>query len=115
MIKRIIISLFIGILLIFTSYGFRKKDYPNEYYNVYLDGEFLGSILSSNELYNYIEEKTEHLINIKNITKTYCGEELDKEEVINLINNSEDVKYYENESKCVDITIKDGDTILPTV
>ncbi len=111
MIKRIIISLFIGILLIFTSYGFQKKDYPNEYYNVYLDGEFLGSILSSNELYNYIEEKTEHLINIKNITKTYCGEELDKEEVINLINNSEDVKYYEKESKCVDITIKDGDTI----
>ena len=55
MIKRIIISLFIGILLIFTSYGFQKKDYPNEYYNVYLDGEFLGSILSSNELYNYIE------------------------------------------------------------
>lgn len=115
-ISSIIICIITGIILFILCYDFQDKQYPNEYYNVYLDGEYLGSIVSKQELENYINEKTEHLINIKEITKTYCSQNLNEtlkqDDVKSLIDKSVDTKYYDKEEeKCVDIIIKDGQTI----
>lgn len=115
-IAPIIFSIILGIVLIVLCYDFQDKEYPNEYYNVYLDGEYLGSILSKQELENYINDKTEHLINVKEITKTYCSTNLDEtlntEEVKSLLEKSVSTNYYDKElEKCVDIVIKDGKTI----
>jgi murein DD-endopeptidase MepM/ murein hydrolase activator NlpD len=112
----IIICTILGIFLFIFCYNYQNKNYPNEYYNVYLDGEYLGSILSKNELEDYINEKTEHLINIKEITKTYCDQNLDNvlntDEVKSLLEKSVDTQYYDNkDEKCVDIKIQDGQTI----
>lgn len=112
----IITCIIIGILLFVFCYDFKDNKYPNEYYNIYLDGEYLGSILSKTELENYIDEKTEHLINIEEITKTYCSQNLDEilntEEVKTLVEKSIDKKYYDKkDEKCIDIIIKDGETI----
>ena len=115
-IAPIIFSVILGIVLVILCYDFQDKEYPNEYYNVYLDGEYLGSILSKQELENYINEKTEHLINVKEVTKTYCSTNLDEtlntEEVKSLLEKSVSTNYYDKElEKCVDIVIKDGKTI----
>ena len=112
----ILICLISGIILFIFCYNFQSKKYPNEYYNVYLDGEYLGSIISKTELEKYINEKTEHLINIKQITKTYCDQELNKllntTELQTLLEKSVDTKYYDKENeKCVDMLIVDGQTI----
>ena len=114
----IIISLLFGIILFFVCCGYSKNNYPNELYNVYLDGNYLGTIKSKSELEKYINETTEHLINVKDVTKTYCENEKTLDQIIQdenlqeLIDNSKDVKYYEkDEKKCMDITIEDGETI----
>jgi len=114
----VLISVISCILLFLVCFDYNEKDYPNEYYNVYLDGKYLGTILSKEELEKYIDEKTSHIINIKNITKTYCEDERTLDEVIKqesletIIEQSESVKYYKKNNKdCVDIEIKDGTTI----
>lgn len=105
----------LGILLFLLCYNYKDKEYPNEYYNVYLDGEYLGTILSKKELENYIDKTAEHLINIEEITKTYCENEKTLEQIIEEENISSLVKeenYYEsNGKKCIDVKIKDGEKI----
>lgn len=117
-IGEIITCLIIGIILFILCFDYSKNNYPNEYYNVYLDGTYLGTIDNKQQLEKYIDEKTSHLINIKDVTKTYCETDKSLEEIIKeqnlqeLINNSKDVKYYEENGKeCMDITIENGEEI----
>ncbi len=117
-IGSIIISLLLGAFLFFFCLGYSKNNYPNELYNVYLDGEYLGTIDSKEKLQNYINENAQHLINIKDITKTYCENEKTLDEIIKdenlqeLMDNSKDINYYESDNKkCMDIIIEDGETI----
>lgn len=114
----ILTCIILGIILFFLCYDYNNKNYPNEYYNVYLDGNFLGTIISKDELEDYIDNKTAHLINVEEVIKTYCEDEKTLEEITKtdevkeLINKSENVEYYtKSNKKCVDITIKDGETI----
>jgi len=108
----------LGIILFVLCYDFQDKKYPNEYYNIFLDGEFLGTILAKDyqNFEKYMEDKTEHLINVKEITKTYCDKNLENllqtDEVKSLLDKSVDTKYYlENGENCVDIVIRDGEII----
>ena len=116
--SSIVTCLILGIVLFIICFDYNKHEYPNEYYNVYLDGELLGIIKSETELKDYINEKSNHLINAKNVTTTYCEDERPLEQIINeelqeIIDNSKDTKYYENDEgkNCVDITIEDGKII----
>lgn len=112
-IGKIIFYLILTILLFLICYDFQTKEHPNEYYNVYLDGEYLGSILSKNELEDYINKKTDHLINIKEITKTYCADTIEELYTNGEVDiDKENLEYYDsNNQKCVDITIQNGETI----
>ena len=115
-IGSIIISLILGIILFLICFDYNQMKYPEELYNVYLDGNYLGTIESKSELEKYIDEKASHLINVSEVTKTYCEDDRTLEEIIeeeNLQNLIDDnVKYYEQDNKkCMDITIKDGETI----
>lgn len=117
-IGSIITCLILGIILFLLCFDYSKNDFPNELYNVYLDGQHLGVINSKEELENYINAKANHLINIKDITKTYCEDERSLEDIIKednikeIINSAKDIKYYENDGKkCVDIIIEDGEVI----
>lgn len=106
----LIISIISGILLFFICFDYAKTEYPNNYYNVYLDGNYLGTVLSKTELQGYINEKTEHLINVKEVTTTYCPI---NEVAQKLIDEGAKTKYYKNELEedCVDITLKTGEEI----
>ena len=118
-IGSIITCLILGVILFIICFDYNKRDYPNEFYNVYLDGEYLGTIDSKEELENYIDEKANHFINVENVTTTYCENEKTLEQIIEeqnldeIIANSKETKYYQNAKKknCMDITIEDGDMI----
>lgn len=112
----IIISVLVTIVLLPLCVGYGEKNLPNEYYNVYLDEKFLGTINSEEELLNYIEQNTEKMINVQEVTKTYCSDDRTIEEIIETENLQEyitdETEYYEQDEKtCVDLKIKDGTTI----
>jgi len=113
----IIICILIAIVLCPICLNYNKKNYPNEYYNVYLDDELLGTIKSEEALLSYIDENTEKVINISNITKTYCSDERSLEQVIeennvkDLITNENSKYYNNNEKQCIDINIQEGTEI----
>lgn len=113
----VIICIIIGALLCPLCIGYNKKNYPNEYYNVYLDEEFLGTINSKEDLLSYIENNTDKLINIESITKTYCEDNRDLEQIIkdeqldSIINKNNSNYYEDNGKKCVDIKLKNGTEI----
>lgn len=112
----VIICIIIGAILLPLCLGYNKKNYPNEYYNVYLDEEFLGIIESKESLLKYIDDNTEKLINIEKVVKTYCEDERNLEDILKaegLSNIKQNYKkYYENEGKeCVDVTLTKGTEI----
>lgn len=113
----IVICVLITLALYPLCVGYGTTNYPNEYYNVYLDEEFLGMIVSDEDLLKYVDEHTERIINIENITKTYCENDKTLEEILSKENIqeyiNENTNYYNNDEgkKCVDITIKDGTEI----
>ncbi len=114
---EIVICIVLGIVLFPMCFNYNKKNYPNEYYNVYLDNEFLGTISSKSDLLSYIENNTQKLINTSSVIKTYCEDDSSLEEVIAKNNattliTANNAKYYKDGSKdCVDITLTTGDDI----
>ena len=118
-IGSIITCIILGIILFVICFDYNKRQYPNEFYNVYLDGEYLGVIESKTELENYIDAKANHFINVEDVTTTYCEDERSLEQIIidqnlqPLIDSSKNTEYYENDEglSCVDITIEDGEMI----
>ncbi len=118
-IGSIITCIILGIILFVICFDYNKRQYPNEFYNVYLDGEYLGVIESKTELENYIDAKANHFINVEDVTTTYCEDERSLEQIIidqnlqPLIDSSKNTEYYENDEglNCVDITIEDGEMI----
>ncbi len=115
----IITCLILGVILFVICFDYNKRDYPNEFYNVYLDGQLLGVIDSKNALENYINAKANHFINVEEVTTTYCETDKTLEQIIidenlqPIIDSSKDTKYYQNEDgiNCLDIIIEDGDLI----
>ena len=87
-------------------YDYGKNNYPKKYYNVYLDGELLGVINSEDDLNNYINEKTAHLVNALEKTTEYCPiDDLAKKEIEDSIN----VEYYtKNGQNCASVTTSEG-------
>ena len=118
-IGSIITCLILGVILFVICFDYNKRDYPNEFYNVYLDGKLLGVIDSKNALENYINAKANHFINVEEVTTTYCETDKTLEQIIidenlqPIIDSSKDTKYYQNEDgiNCLDIIIEDGDLI----
>lgn len=118
-IGQIITCLILGVILFVICFDYNKRTYPNEFYNVYLDGQLLGVIDSKENLEEYINARASHLINVEEVTTTYCADERTLDQIIidenlqPIIDSSKDTKYYQNEAgaECLDITIEDGDVI----
>ena len=113
-IGSIITCLILGIILFFLCFDYNKMKYPNELYNVYLDGNYLGTIDSKDNLEKYIDEKASHLINVQEITTTYCENDKTLEQIIidENLEDAKEIKYYDkDDKKCMDVTIVDGEQI----
>lgn len=113
----ILLCSILGIFLFFLLGNYGKREYPNEFYNVYLEGELLGTIKSKEDLENYINEKANHYINVKiNTTKYYLLDDngnVNTELAAILENTSKDnIKYGSDEKgDYVNISTQQGDYI----
>jgi len=110
----VIICIIISAILLPLCVGYNRKNYPNEYYNVYLDEELLGTIESKNSLLSYIDENNKKLINLETVTKTYCEDDRKLETIIQEEQLEEyiDSDYYEKDGKkCIDIELTNGTEI----
>ena len=108
--KKIGIGLIIVILSIMTfilGFGYRKNEVPNEFYQVYLDDELIGTIKSKDELTNYIETQgniiRKTVEDYKFLLDYNCKTDMTTEEK-NQYNNilSEFRKKYSSELKLLD-------------
>lgn len=69
---RKFITIFVVLLSIFTcGFGYNKNSEPNNYYQVYLNDELLGTIKSKKALESYIDKNGEHYKNKFGVTKIY--------------------------------------------
>lgn len=76
----VIISLMVFIL----GFNYREKEVPNEYYQVYLEDELLGTVKSEKELKKYITEEgnkvKQNVENYKLLLDYNCKQEMSSEE-----------------------------------
>ena len=77
----------VSVLIIFLGFTNKKSKVPNSYYQVYLDGEQLGTIKSKRELENYIETQADVIRENVREYETKINAINDTNEVINSIND----------------------------
>ncbi len=77
----------VSVLIIFLGFTNKKSKVPNSYYQVYLDGEQLGTIKSKRELETYIETQADVIRENVREYETKINAINDTNEVINSIND----------------------------
>ncbi len=120
--KKILVAIFVTLVACSTfylSYNYRHGIEPNHYYEVYLDDEFLGTVISAKDLEKYIDKRGEYIKNKYNVkkiykpngleikkTSTYAEEVLTSEQIYNKILDKKDftIEGYQ-------FTITDGDVV----
>lgn len=108
---KIFISIIVIVIFYFLFYDYSKVNTPNEYYNVYLDGKLLGTILSKEELEKHIDEVTSHYINATTKKEKYYIKDND-EELNYKISQAKEVEYGEDKKgKYVNLTFEEGDYV----
>ena len=81
--------LLLSVLIIFLGFSNKKSKKPNSYYQVYLDGEQLGTIKSKRSLESYIDSQADSIReNVRDYEKKIAAIDT-TEEVISDINNEE--------------------------
>ena len=81
--------LLLSVLIIFLGFTNKKSKKPNSYYQVYLDGEQLGTIKSKRSLESYIDSQADNIReNVRDYEKKIAAIDT-AEEVISDINNEE--------------------------
>ena len=81
--------LLLSVLIIFLGFTNKKSKKPNSYYQVYLDGEQLGTIKSKRSLESYIDSQADSIReNVRDYEKKIAAIDT-TEEVISDINNEE--------------------------
>lgn len=99
-IKYIVLGLFTLLWIGMTMMETGKTLQPLELYNVYLDGNYLGTIDSKVKLENYMNEKADVLIQTDAVIKEYC-------EITNEVQQLMNQYKYETNNDCVQISITD--------
>ena len=72
--RKFIIGLMLGVILIgivFLGLGYKASPEPNNYYEVYLNDKALGTIVSKDELEDYIDENGSYYKNKFDVDKVY--------------------------------------------
>lgn len=98
----IILTLLITGIAFYFEFTFSSKQSPKTYYNVYLDGELIGTIKSKEELEKYIDKQNEAYKKEYNVSTIYAPNGLDiKADVIysNKINKVEEIYNIIQEKK----------------
>lgn len=111
-------TILLSLSIFWLGFGYRKGEEPNTYYQVYLDGELIGTISSKKKLEKYIDAQNEYIKNKYNVDTVYSPNGLEIEKVISYnekLNTIEEVYETIQEKKSFTIkgyqmTIKDEET-----
>jgi len=96
----IILLIFMSFLLL--GFDYNRQNYPNEFYQVYLDGESLGIVNDKAKLEKYIDDRGEHLKRKYKVDKVYGPSTLEIKKNITFsdkINTEEEIYNKINELK----------------
>lgn len=74
----ILVSLSVFLL----GFGYKTGEEPNTYYQVYLDGELLGTITSKKKLERYIDAQNEYIKNKYDVDTVYSPKGLEIEKIV---------------------------------
>lgn len=88
--KKIFLIIFVLALscsILYLCVGYKHSLEPNQYYQVYLDDELLGTIKSRKELENYIDKRGEYIKNKYDVDKIYKPNGLEIKKVATYENN----------------------------
>ena len=113
----VISTILLSLSIFWLGFGYKKGEEPNTYYQVYLDGELIGTVKSKKKLEKYIDAKNEHIKNKYNVDTVYSPNGLEIEKTISYneqLNTIEEVynKIQELKSftiKGYQMTIKNDD------
>lgn len=116
----IILSVIILSLSIFLlGFDYKKTDEPNIYYQVFLDGELLGTVTSKKKLEKYINNQNEYIKNKYKVDMVYSPNGLEIEKTLTYDNKVDKIadiyeKIKEKEAftiKGYQMNIKDGEDV----
>lgn len=78
----IIFVILISLSIFWLGFGYKKIEEPNTYYQVFLDGELLGTVTSKNKLYSYIDSQNEYLKKKYKVDTVYSPNGLQVEKIV---------------------------------
>ena len=113
----VIFVIIISLSIFWLGFGYKRNTEPNIFYNVFLDGELLGSVSSKEKLEKYIDSQNEYIKKKYNVDTVYSPNGLKIEKTISYktkLDKISDVYEKIKEKKAFTIkgyqmTIKDAD------
>ena len=107
----------ISLSIFWLGFGYKKIEEPNTYYQVFLDGEVIGTVTSSKKLEKYIDSQNEYIKKKYNVDTVYSPNGLKIEKIVTYEGKTDKIEdIYEKikEKKAFTIkgyqmTIKDDD------
>ena len=83
--KKIFSITFITIIslsIFWLGFGYKRSEEPNTYYQVFLDGELIGTVTSDKKLEKYIDNQNEYLKNKYGVDTVYSPNGLKIEKIV---------------------------------
>ncbi len=102
-----IILILISASLLLLGFDYNRSKYPNEYYQVYLEGEILGVVKSKDKLEDYIDKQGDSLKAKYNIDKVFGPASLEIRKIVTYnkkVNSEEEI--YNKINKLKPFTIR---------
>ena len=98
-----IVSIFLSLIIILSvfllSFDAKASKEPNVYYNVFLDGELIGTISSDTKLNNYIDKQNEAIKEKYQVDTVYSPKGLEIKKTITFNNSVDSVEEVYNKIK----------------
>lgn len=107
----------ISLSIFWLGFNTKRNEEPNEYYQVFLDGELLGTVTSKSKLERYIDNQNEYIKNKYKVDTVYSPNGLEIEKVLTFNNKTDKISDVYDKIKAkkaftikgYQLTIEDGD------
>lgn len=83
--------LILSLSIFWLGFDYKKSDEPNIYYQVFLDGEIIGTVSSKSKLEKYIDNQNEYIKNKYKVDTVYSPNGLEIEKIITYNNNTDKI------------------------
>lgn len=104
---KIIFIIIISLSIFWLGFGYKKIEEPNTYYQVFLDGELIGTVTSQKKLEKYIDSQNQYIKNKYDVDTVYSPNGLNIEKIVTYDAKVDDIStVYERIKEKKAFTIK---------